>query len=369
MIVTVMVYILSFLIVLSIIVIVHEFGHFSVARMLGIKVDEFSFGFGKELYAYQKQGGTRFKFCLIPLGGYVKMAGDDDASSLKKSERLAAMSEEEKKVCFHFQPVWKKFLVILCGPLMNYVFAIVLLTGMFTFYGLTKIDPVVGDVLKDSPAMVAGIQKGDLIIRVNDEPISEFIEIKRAIGKYGIEPVNVYVRRDGKELKFVMKPDRKGDDFLIGIASGTGHVKYEKIGFGRAFCESVKLAWNISADTVVYLGQMIRGKRSADGMRGPLGIAEASGDAFNMGFANFMLFLAHISVALGLFNLFPVPLLDGGHLVIYIVQCIRGGKELSEKAEMILAYTGFAVLIVLLSFAMWNDIYRLFNRVADFLKK
>ena len=364
-----MVYVISFLIVLSIIVIVHEFGHFSVARLLGIKVDEFSFGFGKELYSYQKDGGTRFKFCLIPLGGYVKMAGDDDASSLKKSERLAAMSEEDKKVCFHYQPIWKKFLVILCGPLMNYIFAIILLTVMFTFYGLTKIEPVVGDVLKDSPAMSSGIQKGDLIIRINDEPISEFVEIKRAVVKYGIEPVKVYVMRDGKELEFVIKPEQKGDDFLIGIASGVGKAKYEKIGFIRAFGEAVKHVWEMSADTLIYLGQMVRGKRSADGMRGPLGIAEMSGDAFNMGFVSFMLFLVHISVALGLFNLFPVPLLDGGHLAIYAVQCLRGGKELSEKAETVLAYAGFAFLIVLLSFAMWNDVYRLFNRVADFLKK
>ncbi|OPZ78256.1 MAG: Metalloprotease MmpA [Alphaproteobacteria bacterium ADurb.Bin438] len=357
-------YFLGFLIVISIIVIVHEFGHFATARLLKIKVDEFSFGFGKELYSYQKGEGTKFKFCAIPLGGYVKMAGDNDASSLKKDEKLKEMTEEEKKVCFHFQPLWKKFLVIFAGPFMNYFFAIVLLAGMYSFYGLMSIEPKVGDVMADSPALEAGFQKGDVITKINDEKINDFSEVKRVIIKYGYKAINVVVLRNGSEVNLSVTPKKIGDDLIIGISSGADNkISYEKIGVLRAIKESVNTAVQLSVDTVVYLKQVITGKRSGEGMRGPLGIAEASGQAFNQGITTFLLFIVQISIALGLFNLFPIPLLDGGHLVLYCIQGLRGGKELSEKSETVIAYIGFSFLMLILAYAMWNDISRIFMSI------
>ena len=353
-------YPVSFLIVLSIVVIVHEYGHFKAARACGVKVDEFSLGFGKVLWSRTDKQGTLWKVCLIPLGGYVKMFGDADAASAKADEKAADFSEEEKKVSFPYQPLWKKAIISFAGPFMNYVFAIVLLTIFLSIFGRAVVPAVVSTVTKGSAAEVAGIKPEDRFLSINGKEIKEFSDVRRMVQLDTV--LNIVVLRDGKEVPLTAHLSRENGAAVLGVTATMKREHLQSLSVPAAFVEASKSAWEMTADTVVFLKQMILGQRSSEDMRGPLGIAEASGDAARGGFLSFLSFLIQVSIAIGFVNLLPIPVLDGGHLLFYAIEAVIR-RPLGEKAETVGLQIGLGLLIFLLVLTSWNDFVRIVDRL------
>ena len=353
-------YLFAFVFVLSTVVIVHEWGHFIVARLCGIKVTHFSLGFGRVLWKRTDKKGTQWQVCLWPLGGYVKMLGDEDAASAKTD--TTKVPESERKYMFMSQPLYKRAAVIFAGPAMNYVFAILLFTGVFFFVGRSFIPPVIHEFLEISPAREAGMLEGDRIKTINDQPVEEWSDILRIIriSEFGSD-LKVVVDRNGQQLTFNMMPiyheEYKDNLPRVGIKLNYDTQEKQSMDLWTAFTTSNKLVY-----TLQYLGQILLGKRDADGMRGPLGIAEMSGDAFKGGIEVIILFIANISVAVGFMNLLPIPLLDGGHLFFYAVEAIIR-RPLSERIQNALLWVGMSILIGLLLYTMFLDVPRIFERI------
>lgn len=353
-------YPLSFLVVLSLVVIVHEYGHFLAARRCGVRVDEFSMGFGKTLWARKDKKGTEWKVCLIPLGGYVKMFGDADAASAKADDAAKEFTAEERAVSFPHQPLWKKAIISFAGPAMNYVFAIVLLTAFLSVFGMVAVPPVVSEVAGDSAAAAAGILKNDRILSINGEKIETFADVRRMVQLD--RTLNMVVLRDGNEISLTARLSDKTGGAVLGVQAVLTREHYKELTVGQAFVEALNETWEITTDTLVILKRIVLGQRSADDMRGPLGIAEASGDAARGGVLNFMLFLINVSIGIGLVNLLPVPVLDGGHLLFYAIEAVVR-RPIGERVETIALNIGIAVLLCLLIVTSWNDIVRILTRV------
>lgn len=361
---TTLIYIASFVLVLSLIVVIHEGGHFLMARWCGVHVTDFSVGFGKELFSRVDKKGTRWKVCLIPLGGYVKMLGDTDAASAQSS--TDGLTEEEKKKAFLTQKLWKRALIIFAGPGMNYLFAIVLLTGIFFLLGEAKLKPVIGSVLEDSPAAEAGMLAGDKFVEINNQKVEEFSDVIRLVRLTEFEkPLDVLFERDGVMHRLSLTPKYMNDSEypMIGFTASSEHFEAaQPLSFGAAMIKSVKTVWNITADTTIYLGQVLFKNRSPKDMRGPLGIAEMSGDAVKGGWLSLLMFIVQISVAVGFMNLLPIPILDGGHLAFYAVEAVRG-KPLPDRAQNAFLMAGLSVLLLLLTYTMILDVPRIMQRI------
>lgn len=358
-------YTLAFIVVLSIVVFVHEMGHFLVARMCGVRVLEFSIGFGKKLYCRRDKKGTDWCIRAVPLGGFVQMFGDADATSAKADKKAAELSPEDKKVAFPFQPVWKKISIIFAGPATNYIFAVLLMTCVYVAYGDIKIAPVVGAVKEDSAAALAGIKVNDVIISVDGNEVKEFSDIKRWIVLAPSNEVLLKIKRGENSLDMKAVLDTDASKRILGVVSkAVSKNDFQEVSVANAFVKSVDLAYKMTADTLIYLKQVFVSSRSPDEMRGPLGIAEASGDAAKGGMVSFLVFLVQISIGIGLINLFPVPLLDGGQIVVYLIEWVTG-KSIKEKVLEKLLMVGMALLLALLLLTLWNDIPRIINRLLD----
>lgn len=355
-------YPLSFLVVLSLVVIIHEYGHFWAARICGVKVEEFSLGFGRILWSRKDKKDTLWKVCLIPLGGYVKMFGDADAASAKADEAAAEFTEEEKKVSFPHQSLPKKAFISIAGPAMNYIFAIVLLTIFLTIYGMVIVPPVVSEVAKGSAAEAAGIMPKDRFVKVNGVKINEFSDIRRLVQLDST--LNIVVLRDGAEVPLTAHLIRENGGAVLGVQAVMTREHVRELNVGEAFVQSLKDTWKITTDTVVVLKRIILRERSADDMRGPLGIAEASGDAAKEGWASFGLFLIQVSIGIGFVNLLPIPVLDGGHLLFYAIEGITR-RPIGEKAQLVALNIGVGLLIFLLILTSWNDIVRIVLRLFN----
>lgn len=353
-------YPVSFLIVLSLVVIVHEFGHFFAARLSGVKVDEFSLGFGKILWSRQDKKGTTWKVCLIPLGGYVKMFGDADAASATADESAREFTEEERKISFPHQSLPVKAFISVAGPAMNYVFAIVLLTVFLSIFGMVVVPPVISEVAKGSAAEQAGLLKNDRFISINGNKIEEFSDVRRHVQLDGV--LNIVVLRDGAEVPLTARLSAEKGGAVLGVQALMAADHFKPLNVGQAFVESVKEAWETTVDTLIVLKRILLGQRSADDMRGPLGIAEASGDAARGGFVSFALFLVQVSIGIGLVNLLPVPVLDGGHLLFYAAEGVIR-RPIGEKTQTVALNIGLALLLCLLIVTSWNDIVRIFTRL------
>ena len=361
------IYPLAFVLILSIVVIIHEGGHFMAARWCGIKVTAFSVGFGKKLWSRVDKKGTEWKLCAVPLGGYVQMFGDDDAASMTQNTKN--MTEEERKLTFSAQPLWKRAVVIFAGPFMNFFFAVAALTILFMTEGYYRIPPIVGEVIPGTLAEEIGLQTGDEILFLNDHPIADFTDIKHVVSLSDYEKeLTIKVLRDGKERVFKGTPryDEEHGQPLIGFRSDPSaeliHIRYDNplVAFGAA----VGMTYRITADTIVYLGQVIKGQRQADEMRGPVGIAEASGDAAKNGLFSLLMFLIQVSIGIGFVNLLPMPPLDGGHLALYAIEAIVR-RPLGEKAQNFLLKVGVFLLFCLFTFTLCKDIPRIVKRVFD----
>lgn len=357
--------ILGFLLVLPIIIIVHEFGHFLFARLTGVKVEAFSIGFGKELIGWNDKKGTRWRISLIPLGGYVRLFGQADTpqeegKELKKAKKL---SKEEQKVHFEHKKLYQKFLIVFAGPLFNFLFTYLIFVLMFTLNGKPEIKNIVGNVMKDTPAAEAGIKKDDRIAAVNNQETKTFDEIKKQVSlsqKEGKKEISLKLQRKQSFINVKLTPDMKTGTPLIGIASSPESVIVKKIGF----FESLKVAAvEIKEGTVQItkgLWSIITGKQSPKKLGGIIRIAEISGDALKAGFVSFIFFMATLSLHLGILNLLPIPVVDGGHLVFFIIEgLIR--RPIPDKIKEKLLMAGLFMLLSLLVLTFYNDITRLFT--------
>lgn len=364
-------YIVPFVVLLGILVFVHEFGHYIVAKLSGVQVEAFSIGFGKQLWGFTDKSGTRWKISAIPLGGYCQFLGDgDETSSTSDTKEL---TEEQKKRAFAFQSPFKKLLISLAGPGANYLFAVLIFASIFYFVGKVDFPPVVGSVIPGGAAEQAGIQVKDRILTINGVKIENFDDIRREVELNTNDKVKVELEREGKviSLAFPLKKVSiaqeksldKTDKPMLGVRSiNIIEVKKVDLSLWEAVRDAVKETWSITDVTLRGIGQMISGKRGSDEVGGVIRIAEMSGDITReQGVLSLFIFMALLSVNLGLINLFPVPLLDGGHVVIYLVE-IATRREINEKIKDGLFKVGFALLISLMVFATWNDVVRLVHR-------
>lgn len=364
-------YVVPFVVVLGILVFVHELGHFAVARMCGVKVDVFSIGFGKELWGCRDKQGTYWKIAAVPLGGYCQFLGDDDASSAGDG-KASELSEEEKKFTFQYQSPAKKLVIALAGPVSNYLFAILIFAGIFFFLGKINFPPVVGEVFENSAAAKAGIVANDRILTINGNKIDSFDDIRKEVDLTVGNEVVVELLRDGREIRLQFPliemevPEANGEMTkrpMLGVKSvNVIELDHEKLSLPQSLNEAFMEACNVTEATLRGVGQMITGKRSGEEIGGIIRIAEMSGDISKQnGILDLVVFMALLSINLGLINLFPIPVLDGGHIVIYLAE-IAVGKEINTQIKDALFKVGFSLIIALMIFATWNDFVRLFHR-------
>lgn len=354
--------VLSFIVIISVIVFVHEFGHYWVAKKSGVKIDSFSIGFGPEIFGWNDKSGTRWKLSLVPMGGYVKMFGDDSAASTPDAAKVKKMTAAERKVAFHTQSLPIKFAIVSAGPVANFILAIVIFTFFFSHYGKPVALPQVGEVKAESAAAQAGLQKGDMILTLDGSAVHDFSDIRNLVALSPNIPIAVEYERAGEKRTTTLTPalvesvDVFGNKARMGVIGVTsGEMRHEELAPGQAFVTSITETYGICARTLKALGQMITGTRPADELSGILRIGDYSGDAVKQGMQMVLWFMAVLSINLGLVNLFPVPMLDGGHLFFYMVEAVRG-KPLPERMQEVFFRFGFALLMALMVFATFNDL-------------
>jgi len=362
-------YVVPFLFVLTIVVFFHELGHFLVARWCGIKVVAFSIGFGPEIVGFYDRYGTRWKIAAVPLGGYVKFFGDDNAASVPDLAAAASMSETEKRDSFVYKPVGSRAAVVAAGPIANFILAIVIFAGVFMIVGKQTTSARVDTVQAGSAAQAAGFKPGDLVLAINGQAIESFSDMQRIVSVSAGEPIEVKVERGGVPVTLKARPELKEikDNFgnvhrlgVLGISRSMapGDIKTEKAGPLRAIVMGAQETWFVVDRTMTYLGGVIAGREAADQLGGPIRIAQVSGQVATAGFTALIHLTAVLSVSIGLLNLFPIPLLDGGHLLFYLIEAVRG-KPLSERAQELGFRIGLAIVVMLMIFATFNDILHL----------
>lgn len=364
-------YIVSFVVVLSVVVFVHEYGHYWVARRSGVKIDTFSIGFGKEIFGWNDRHGTRWTISWLPLGGYVKMFGDADPSSSRPGEKVKVMTEEEKKVSFWHKDVSVRMAVTAAGPVFNYIFALIVMAFLFMISGQPFTPPVAGTIMENSAASRAGMLVNDRVLSIDGSKIDKFEDIKRTVSLNMGTPMSMEIERDGKIITLMATPevvlstDRLGGEHHMGRLGMVSHeIEFKKHSPLPAVGYALMEVWEITAGTFKAIGQMVMGTRGTEELGGPLRIAEMSGQVTEQGISTFFWFLAVISINLGLINFFPIPLLDGGNLVFYIAEFLRG-RPLGENVQEAGSRVGLFLVVSLMVFATWNDLVHL--RVISYL--
>jgi regulator of sigma E protease len=353
-------WIVPFLFTLTVIVFFHELGHFLVARWCGIRVLVFSLGFGPEIAGFTDRLGTRWKLSAVPLGGYVKFFGDENEASVPDAATLAAMPEEERKQSFFGQSVGRRAAVVVAGPLTNFILAIVLFAAVFMVVGKQIAVPRVSAVEAGSPAATAGFQPGDLVTAIDGHKVDNFVDMQRIVGFAGGHPLTIVVDRGGVPITLTATPEMRGGRGVLGVTRSNqpGDVRVESVAPLDAVKLGVDKTWFIVETTLSYIRDVFVGRQSADQIGGPIGIARISGQVAELGWGALIDFIGVISVSIGLLNLFPVPLLDGGHLLFYLIEAVRG-RPLSERAQEVGFRIGLAIVVMLMIFATVNDILHL----------
>ena len=362
-------YLVPFLFVLTIVVFFHELGHFLVARWCGIRVLTFSLGFGPELAGFNDRYGTRWKISAVPLGGYVKFFGDENAASAPDHAAAAAMSDSEKKDSFIGQKVGARAAVVAAGPIANFILAIAIFAAIFMIVGKQTTSARVDAVQSGSAAATAGFQPGDLVLSIDGEKIDSFADMQRIVSVSSGEPLKIVVERKNSEITLTATPQLKEikDNFgnvhrlgVLGISRSmaAGDIKTEKLGPFGAVSLGAQETWFVVDRTLSYIVGVFAGREAADQLGGPIRIAQVSGQVASAGFVALIHLTAVLSISIGLLNLFPIPLLDGGHLLFYGIEAARG-RPLSERAQEVGFRIGLAIVVMLMIFATFNDILHL----------
>lgn len=368
-------YVGAFLFVLTIVVFFHELGHFLVARYFGVRVETFAIGFGRELFGWNDSHGTRWKIGWLPLGGYVKFWGDESAASTPDNTQLEQMTASERSVSFHHKPVSNRIAVVAAGPVANFILGILVFAALFMIMGRTTILARVDQVQPGSAAEEAGFLPGDVVLAIDDKKIESFSDLQRQVMLSSGETLVVLIEREDQQLSLSVVPrveeftdafgnvQRRG---LIGLvrANNPEDQVVEYVGPLRALSLGVQETYFIVDQTFVYLGRMIMGKESTEQLGGPLRIAQMSGQVAQVSLSALIHLMAVLSVSIGLLNLFPVPMLDGGHLVFYGIEAVWR-RPVSSRILDFSYRIGFAAITTLIVFVTWNDLVNL--QVVDFL--
>jgi regulator of sigma E protease len=352
-------WIVPFLFVLTIIVLFHELGHYAVARLCGVKVSVFSLGFGRELLGFDDRHGTRWKLSAIPLGGYVKFYGDENAASVSSQATLAAMTEAERRQSFPGQPVGNRAAVAAAGPIVNFILAIVLFAGVALAFGKVTATPRIGGVEADSPAAAAGIKDGDLVVSIDGAKVENFDDVARIVGSNPGVPLTIVVNRSGALTTLTATPADHDHRGKLGIRSSNdpGEVVTKSVTPVEAVQLGAEQTWFIISGTLTAIHDVVVGKQSAGVIGGPIMIADLAGKVAKLGFDKLLSFTAMLSVSVGLFNLFPIPVLDGGHLLFCLIEAVQG-RPLSERAQEVGFRIGLATIVMLMVFVLGNDLLR-----------
>jgi regulator of sigma E protease len=358
-------YLIPFLFVLTIVVFFHELGHFLIARLCGVRVLVFSVGFGSELLGFTDRYGTRWKLAAIPLGGYVKFLGDENAASVPDGSAVAAMSAEERRQSFFHQTVGRRAAIVAAGPIANFILAIAIFAAIFAFDGKRTTSARIDAVQPNSPAAAAGLQPGDIVLSIDGQKIENFSEMQRIVSAQAGRTLEFKIDRGGTPVVIQATPtlqrgkDGLGNNFchaILGVSRSMSpdDVKTERVDPLSAVWLGALESWFIVDRTFSYLAGIIVGTECADQLGGPIGIAQMSGQVAKLGFVPIFHFIALISVSIGLLNLFPIPLLDGGHLLFYSIEALRG-RPLSQRAQEFGFRLGLALVAMLMIFATYND--------------
>ncbi|PHR20799.1 MAG: RIP metalloprotease RseP [Sphingopyxis sp.] len=367
----ILIYLLSFLIVIGVLVFVHEMGHYLVGRWCGVKAETFSIGFGKEIAGWTDKRGTRWKVCMLPLGGYVQFAGDMDPSGVKSKDWLSLPAEERNQT-FQSKSLWKRAAIVFAGPAINFIFAILIIMGFVIAYGTSATLPVASEITPDSTAATIGLEPGDKIISVDGEKIALFDDLRQKIMLIPDQNVEIVYERDGqriaKEAKIGVNllEDRFGNEYRIGmLGMSSSKVEWREVSPLEAPVVAVEKTIGIVDQITTTLGQVITGKRSVKELGGPLKIAQVSGEQFKLGMESFILFVALISINLGFINLLPIPMLDGGHLMFYAIEAVRR-KPANAKVQEWAFRSGLALVMVFMLVVTFNDLssFGLFRSIS-----
>jgi regulator of sigma E protease len=362
-------YLIPFLFVLTLVVFFHELGHFLIARWCGIRVLTFSIGFGPELVGFYDRYGTRWKVSAVPLGGYVKFLGDENAASATDHQAVEKLSEADKREAFISQKVGSRAAVVAAGPIANFILAIVIFAAIFALFGKQSTSARVDTVQPASAAAKAGFQTGDLVLSIDGNKVDSFSDMQRVVSESAGVTLTIEVERGGSHQTIKAIPDLKevkdgfGNKHRIGVLGISrsmlpGDIKVEHVNPLRAVVMGVQETWFVVDRTISYIGGIFAGREAADQLGGPIRIAQVSGQVATAGFVPLLHLAAVLSVSIGLLNLFPIPLLDGGHLLFYLVEAVRG-RPLSERAQEFGFRIGLAIVVMLMIFATFNDILRL----------
>ncbi len=360
-------YILPFIVLILIVVFIHEYGHYYFAKKYGVGITDFSIGFGQEIFGWNDKSGTRWKICWIPLGGYVKFFGDRNVySQADHKEILEKYSEEEQKKLFILKPLYQRTLIVFGGPLANFLLALVIFFSIYTFIGKDFTPAVINEVQKDSPAMVGGLKQNDIILEIDDNKVESIMDVSKFITMSTDEIIDFKVKRSYDEFILKIKPnivlgeDNLGNKLnkrIVGIKLGAynNEINHVKLGPTKAIYHAAHEVYYVGISSLKYIGAMIFGKADTSQLGGPIRIAKISGQVAEFGVLAFISMMAYISISLGLVNLFPIPMLDGGHLMFYAFEKILG-RPLSQKTQEGFFRIGLFLLISLMFFTTFNDL-------------
>ena len=360
-------YLIPFIILILIVVFIHEYGHYYFAKKYGVGITDFSIGFGKEIIGWNDKSGTRWKICWIPLGGYVKFFGDRNVFSQADQEKLIKKyNEEDRKKLFVLKPLYQRVLIVFGGPLANFLLALVIFFSIYTFIGKDFTPAVINEVQKDSPAMVGGLKQNDIILKIDGNEVKSIMDVSKFITMSTADIIDFKIKRSYDELILKIKPNivlsednlgNKVNKRMVGIKLGAynNEINHVKLGPAKAIYHAGHEVYYVSISSLKYLGAMIFGKADASQLGGPIRIAKISGQVAEFGILAFISMMAYISISLGLVNLFPIPMLDGGHLMFYFFEKILG-RPLSQKTQEGFFRIGLFLLLSLMFFTTFNDL-------------
>ena len=360
-------YIIPFIILILVVVFIHEYGHYYFARKYGVGVTDFSIGFGKEIIGWNDKHGTRWKICWIPLGGYVKFFGDRNVFSQADQEKiLKQYNKEDQKKLFVLKPLYQRVLIVFGGPLANFLLAITIFFSIYSFIGKDFTPAVINEVQKDSPAMIGGLKQNDIILEIDDNKVNSIMDVSKYITTSTDDFIDFKVERFDQEYllkvkpKIVLSDDNLGNKInkrMVGIKLGAynNEINHVKLGPAKALIYSIKEVYFVSISSLKYIGSMLRGKGDSSQLGGPIRIAKITGQVAEIGILPFISIMAYISISLGLINLFPIPMLDGGHLMFYAFEKLLG-RPLSQKTQEGFFRIGMFLLVSLMFFTTFNDL-------------